>query len=104
MLACVRAGHLISVDERPELPESFVAGPPQTDARFAFLAGEMNNCFLPESQRRTYEWLEGHSPSPGRHAMHVFPGYGHLDVFMGQAADDDVFPVIVNELEKGARG
>jgi hypothetical protein len=100
ILACVKAGHLVAADSRPELPRSFVAGPPQTDARFAFLAGERNNCFLPESQQRTYEWFEGHAP--GRHSMHFLPGYGHLDVFMGQRADEDVFPVIVNELEKGA--
>lgn len=100
MLQCVRAGHLVAVDGLPELPESFVAGPPQTDARFSFLAGEMNRCFTPESQRRTYEWFEGHSP--GRHSLHVLPGYGHLDVFMGQTAGENVSPVILKELEKGA--
>jgi hypothetical protein len=100
ILACVEAGHLISVDRRPELPDNFVAGPPQTDARFVFLAGEMNNCFLAESQHRTYEWCERHSP--GRHAVHFFSGYGHLDMFIGQRADQDVFPVIIDELEKGA--
>ncbi|HEV2791665.1 MAG TPA: hypothetical protein VGV69_10240 [Solirubrobacterales bacterium] len=97
--ACVEAGHLIAVDDRPELPESFVAQPPQTDARFAFLAGEANNCFLPESQHRTHQWFERHQP--GRHSAHYFPGYGHLDVFMGQRAAEDIFPVIVDELEKG---
>ena len=100
MLTCVRAGALVSVDGRPELPENFVAGPPQTDARFCFLSGELNNCFLPESQRRTHEWFDGHQP--GRHTAHFFPGYGHLDIFMGQRADEDVFPVILDELEKEA--
>ena len=100
MHRCVDAGHLVSVEERPELPESFVAAPPRTDARFAFLTGALNNCFLPESQRRSYEWFEGHSP--GRHALHVFPGYGHLDPFIGQRAAEDVFPVIVDELERAA--
>jgi hypothetical protein len=100
ILACVRAGHLISVDGRPELPESLVAQPPQTDARFAFLSGELNSCFLPESQHRTHAWFERYSP--GRHSAHFFPGYGHLDIFMGQRADEDIFPVIINELEKGS--
>jgi hypothetical protein len=98
--ACVEAGHLVSVDDRPELPESFVDRPPRTDARFSFLAGELNNCFLPESQRRTHLWFESHQP--GRHSAHFFPGYGHLDIFMGRRAAQDVFPVIVDELEKGA--
>ena len=100
ILASVNAGHLIPVDGRPELPESFVGGPPQTDARFSFLSGEQNNCFLPESQHRTHEWFERHAP--GRHSVHYFRGYGHLDIFMGQRADEDIFPVIVDELEKEA--
>jgi hypothetical protein len=98
ILACVEAGHLVSVEGRPELPENFVADPPRTDARFSFLSGELNNCFLPESQHRTFEWFE--RSAPGRHTAHFFPGYGHLDVFMGQRADEDIFPVIVGELEK----
>jgi pimeloyl-ACP methyl ester carboxylesterase len=102
MYHCIDAGHLVSVDGRPELPQSFVAAPPQTDARFTFLTGELNKCFLPESQRRTHDWFERHAP--GRHAFHVFPGYGHLDPFLGQRAADDVFPVIMDELEKGRAG
>jgi pimeloyl-ACP methyl ester carboxylesterase len=101
ILACVNAGHLISMEERPELPQSFVAEPPQTDARFSFLAGEVNHCFLPESQQRTHEWFERHRP--GRHTLHILPNYGHLDVFIGQRAAEDVFPIIVSELEKGVR-
>ncbi len=97
---CVGAEHLVSVEGRPELPESFVAAPPQTEARFSFLAGERNNCFLPESQRRTHAWFERHQP--GRHSAHTFPGYGHLDVFMGRRAAEDTFPTIIDELEKGA--
>jgi len=100
MHRCVDAGHLVSVDGRAELPESFVAAPPRTDARFVFVTGSLNNCFLPESQRQTYEWFERHGR--GRHALHIFPGYGHLDPFIGQRAADDVFPVIVSELEKAA--
>jgi pimeloyl-ACP methyl ester carboxylesterase len=100
ILACVRAGHLVSAGELPGLPESFVAEPPRTDARFSFLAGEVNNCFVPESQRRTYEWFESHAP--GRQSLHVLPGYGHLDVFIGQRAERDVFPLILGELEPRA--
>jgi hypothetical protein len=96
----VAAGELLPIDGRPELPERLVSRPPQTDARFSFISGEMNNCFLPESQRRTHEWFERHAP--GRHTAHYFPGYGHLDVFMGDRAHRDVFPTIVSELEKGA--
>jgi hypothetical protein len=101
ILASVRAGHLVPTDGLPELPDSFVRRAPQTDARFAFITGEQNNCFLPVSQEATYNWFERYGR--GRHARHVFPGYGHLDVFMGDRAAEDTYPAIVGELEKGAR-
>jgi hypothetical protein len=97
---CVRAGHLVSVEGRPELPESFVAQAPLTDARFSLITGGRNNCFLPESQRRTFAWLEKHDP--GRHTMHIVPGYGHLDVFVGERAARDWHPIILGELARDA--
>jgi hypothetical protein len=91
-------GHLVSVDGRTELPQSFVAQAPQTDARFVFIAGEDNHCFLPESQRRTFRFFDTHRP--GHHALHVFPRYGHLDMFMGKQAASDVHPTILEELAR----
>jgi pimeloyl-ACP methyl ester carboxylesterase len=98
ILRCVQAGHLVSVEGRPELPLDFTAQPPQTDARFVFVAGERNACFLPASQQRTFTWFERHAP--GRHALHILSGYGHLDVFMGKDAAVQVFPTIIDELER----
>lgn len=93
----VRAGHLTIETPGPDLPADLAEREPQTDARFAFLAGAENRCFLPESQRRTHAAFERWAP--GRHALHVLPGYSHLDVFMGQEAAADVFPLIESELE-----
>jgi len=92
---CVRAGHLVRVEDLP-LPADFVAASPQTDARFTLLAGSRNTCFLPDGQRRTWEWLE--SLAPGKHAFHELDGYSHLDVFFGRQAHRDVFPLIVDAL------
>lgn len=30
--------------------------------------------------------------TPGRHRLHVFPGYGHQDVFIGKNVHEDIFP------------
>jgi len=95
---CVRRGHLLSVEGKRELPIDFATQPPQTDARFALLSGEDNLCFLPESQRRTHEFLDRYRRN--YHTLHVLPKYGHLDIFMGQGAARDVFPLILAELEK----
>ena len=101
MAACVRRGNLVSVGSLPALPSDYAAGPPHTDARFVFLAGELNRCFLPESQVRSFEYFD--RVAPHRHALHVLPGYSHLDVFFGQHASRDVFPLILEELDAGAR-
>ena len=60
--------------------------------------GRENRCFLPASQERTHRWLEG--VQPGRHSLHVVPGYGHLDIFLGRNAARDVFPGMVAELAR----
>ena len=94
----VARGRLTPVDGRPELPEDLVSQPPRTEARVAFFAGEHNRCFLPESQSLTFDYFNLNRPN--YHALHVLAGYGHLDVFMGQNAAADVFPVMLAELER----
>jgi len=94
----VDVGHLTAANELPGLPSNFVAQAPQTDARFAFFAGELNRCFLPESQVKSFEYFSSRGNS--NHALHLLPGYGHLDVFMGKNAARDVFPLMLAELDK----
>lgn len=98
MARCVRRGRLVSHEQLPGMPADYTAQAPQTDARWVLLAGKENRCFLPESQARTYEWLS--SFRPGHHALHVVAGYSHLDLFLGERAARDVFPTILDELER----
>jgi hypothetical protein len=98
MAECVRQGHMVAVEGRAGLPSDFTAQPPATDARVAFFAGVNNLCFLPESQRRSYDWFDAHHPA--YHSLHILPGYGHLDVFMGRNAARDTFPLIEAELSR----
>jgi pimeloyl-ACP methyl ester carboxylesterase len=95
---CIRAGHLVSVEGFKELPADFVAREPETTARFAFFAGENNKCFLAESQRRTFDYFD--SLRKNYHTLRMLPNYGHLDVFFGKDAAKDVFPFMIEELER----
>jgi len=97
MAQCVRKGNLISVDGNKELPADFCAQPPQTDTRFVLTAGAKNLCFLPDSQVKTFDWLERQRKN--YHSLHIFPTYGHLDVFMGKNAAKDTYPVILAALD-----
>lgn len=97
IVRCVQRGHLISVEGFSGLPNDFTDLPPQTTARFAFFAGENNRCFLPLSQRKTYDYFS--ALRPDYHTLHLLPNYGHLDVFMGKNAAQDVFPLMIQELD-----
>lgn len=94
----VRAGHLVPDAAAPDLPVDAATAPPRTQARFALFAGEDNRCFLPASQERTFAHLEKYQP--GRHALFIIKGYGHLDVFFGRDAWRDVHPLMVKELKR----
>jgi pimeloyl-ACP methyl ester carboxylesterase len=98
MARSLAAGRLVPYEPLPGLPTSYVPATPNTDARIAFFAGADNVCFLPESQRRSFAYFDAHRP--GTHSLTIIPGYGHLDVFMGAHAARDVFPLMLQELER----
>ncbi len=50
------------------------------------------------SQERTFDFLQRHRP--GVDSLHVLPSYGHLDPFLGKKAADNVFPLMLAELER----
>jgi hypothetical protein len=95
---CIKVGHLQATAGFPELPADMTAEAPKTDARFAFFCGEDNRCFLPEGQRRSHAYFN--RLRPGFHSLHIVPGYGHLDTFLGKSAYRDVFPLILAELDR----
>ncbi len=98
MARCLDAGHLVAHENLPGLPADFTAAAPKTTARFAFIAGERNACFAWQSQRATFDWFERHRPN--YHSLQVLGGYGHLDVFLGQHAARDTFPILLAELDR----
>jgi hypothetical protein len=101
MARCVAGGRLVACEPRPGLPDDYTAEPPKTSARFAFLTGEKNRCFLPESQVRSHAYFSRLDRKD--HSLHRLRNYSHLDVFIGKSAAKDVFPLILRELEQPAR-
>lgn len=96
-----RAGQLVSVTHASELPARFADAAPRTAARFVLFTGDQNRTFLPVGQQATHRWLNQHRP--GRDSLHILPGYSHGDVFIGQRAHHDVFPLMVQELNSAGR-
>jgi cholesterol oxidase len=67
------------------------------------LQGMENQLFRPSGGRKTLGWLlrNGGAPDPELfYRLRGVPGYGHVDLFIGKDAWRDVYPVIVEELER----
>lgn len=93
---CVRKGILVPSGNGGF---DYQVTPLKTEARIVLFAGMKNKCFLPESQIRTFEYLE--KMRPGFHKLFLMEEYSHLDIFFGKNAHVDVFPKMINELDQG---
>jgi hypothetical protein len=71
---------------------------PDTDAKITFMTGLNNRCFAPESQLLSYRYMTAWQP--GRHRLVEIPGYGHLDVWFSTGSAADVFPAVIDGLER----
>jgi cholesterol oxidase len=89
-----RQGHVVAADGA----DIYVNHLDRMAIPIAFIHGEQNECFLPESTKKTYDLL---SEANGKnlYARHVIPGYGHIDCIYGKNAVVDVYPHILNHLE-----
>lgn len=70
----------------------------KNDARIILFAGAKNLCFLPESQQRTFDYLQ--KANPDKHSLYIMEDYSHLDIFLGKNAHLDIFPNMIKELNK----
>lgn len=68
----------------------------------SFVVGGLNQIFYPETSARTLAWLRAHN-DPQLYSRHVFDRYAHMDLFIGRDASRDVFPLLLQELERGHR-
>jgi cholesterol oxidase len=64
----------------------------------AFVHGAKNECFLPESTAKSVAALRERNGD--LYQRHVIPGYGHIDCIFGREAARDVYPFILDHLER----
>jgi hypothetical protein len=89
-----RHGHVVpSASPPPRTPPAYLTSRPQTDAQITFMAGDHNNMFRWEGQRRAHDFFED-AGRPGQTDFVVLPGFGHLDTFWAHRAPTVSFPVI----------
>jgi cholesterol oxidase len=63
------------------------------------LQGAHNYIFHPVGTVKTLRWLQECNPR-GDYQREVLPGYAHLDAIVGSRAAADVYPRIVNFLDR----
>jgi cholesterol oxidase len=66
-----------------------------------FLSGSKNECYLPESTEITYNLLREKYDTT-QYSRQVIEDYAHIDCIFGDNAAEDVFPHIVEHLNKTA--
>jgi len=71
------------------------------DLPLLFLQGTENYIFKPKGTDTTLAWLRDHHPR-GDHQLLTLEGYAHLDGLVGSAAHIEVFPQIIDHLDRHA--
>ncbi|TGJ86541.1 hypothetical protein E0Z10_g2214 [Xylaria hypoxylon] len=101
-------GHVMSngpLYERLDTPENVRK---LRDIPFLLFVGGDNAVLSPESTERTYEVLTdafGTRKDDGiQYRRRVVPNYGHLDCWMGRNAWKDVYPFVLEEVDRVVRG
>lgn len=99
---CVRRKRAVSMNDgrypQSVLPEDFTTKNPNiTATTFHFITGAENRCFLPKAVKKTADFFNEYDRGKP-HTYREFPGYGHMDVFFGKNAHEDVHPYIVRKL------
>ena len=69
------------------------------DLPILFISGENNECYLPESTAITYDLLR-QNYNKDQYSRKVIKNYGHIDCIFGKNANVDVYPHILEHLEK----
>nr|MBA3472068.1 alpha/beta fold hydrolase [Rubrobacter sp.] len=80
------------------LPNDYLQYARDIETPVLFMTGESNRVFT-DSQVYCHQKLQRLAPGRG-HELHVFPNYGHQDVFMGKNNHVDVFPRLLEFLDK----
>lgn len=90
----VRKGHLVnSAGDETYLPHLDRLAIP-----ISIIHGAENSCYHPKSTELTYEKLR--EANGNMYSRHLVPDYGHIDCIFGKNAVVDVYPLMLNHLEK----
>ncbi|MFT7593223.1 MAG: choline dehydrogenase-like flavoprotein/pimeloyl-ACP methyl ester carboxylesterase [Paracoccaceae bacterium] len=92
----MRVGQVVAADGS----NAYLPNHRNLELPITFIAGALNEEFLPDSSLRTMLWLTEQNPNhTALYDRKVFQEYGHMDCFIGRDADRDIFPFIIKRLK-----
>ena len=91
----IRKGHLVDANGE----DTYIPHLERLAIPITFIHGAENECFLPESTEITYNLLREKN-GKGLYSRHVVPNYGHIDCIFGKNAARDVYPLMLQHLER----
>ncbi len=93
----MQRGHAVRADGA----DTYLPGYANVDFPIHMIHGALNQEFLPDTTWRTQKWLRTVLPTRAdEFTRTLIPGYAHLDCFIGRRAHLDVFPALINMLDK----
>ena len=95
LASMVRAGHVIDKDGK----DTYLSRVTNMTIPITLVQGTENRIFLPKGSEKTWNLLRK-TNDPALYERKVFPGYAHMDLFIGKNAHKDIFPYFVAELDK----
>ena len=90
----LRAGHVVDFKGK----DVYMPHLDRLAIPISFIHGAENAAFIPESTKLTYDALTAKNGE--LYTRHVIPKYGHIDCIFGKNAATDVYPYILQHLEK----
>ncbi|MEM7288585.1 MAG: GMC oxidoreductase, partial [Actinomycetota bacterium] len=96
---CVNAGHVVDSAGR----DVYLPFIERFRVPITFLVGERNKIFYPSSTRATLAWLKENTPPEQFDELYrelSLGTYAHLDNFIGKNAPTEVFPRLIEDLDR----
>jgi cholesterol oxidase len=90
-----RKGHVVDYEGN----EAYLPYADRMAIPITFISGGENECFLPVSTEMTLDFLKEKNGNDLYNRV-VVPNYGHIDCIFGKDASKDIYPHIVNHLDK----
>lgn len=98
---CVAAGEVVKYDRSDSrydaLPDDYFANAGAIQTPVLFMTGRHNHVFT-NSNVVCFDRLR--QLGCDWHELHVFDGYGHQDPFMGKTVHEDIFPTLVDFIDR----